>query len=369
MYELVYVPDDPDLKDDILRQVHDHPTAGHFGRVKTLELLSRNFYWPGFSEFVRQYIASCDVCQRCKHSRHKPYGPLQPLPVPKRPWASISLDHIVELPPSEGFNAILTVVCRLTKMTHFVPCCTTDSAADFARIFLDNVHKLHGLPEDIVSDRGSLFVSNFHQEVCKMLGTKLNFSTAYHPQSDGQTERINQIIEQYLRLYCNYLQDNWVSLLPLAEFAYNNTISQTINMTPFFANYGYHPNFQATVHSSTTPAAEEHVKNIQDVHNMPRNLCLKLKLSTRNMQIEVEPNSTKTLSKKANSSNFAESISRPLARVPSWTISSSVHSRSLRQSARTLFAWIFHNLTGFILSSMSLCWRDTMAQEVENRKS
>ena len=116
---LVYVPDDQALKTDILGQSHDHPTAGHFGRFKTLELLSRNFYWPNISHFVKNYIRTCDLCQRSKPPRHRPYGLLQPLPVPERPWSSISLDHIVELPVSNGFDAILVVVCRLTKMAHF----------------------------------------------------------------------------------------------------------------------------------------------------------------------------------------------------------------------------------------------------------
>jgi hypothetical protein len=232
---LVYVPDNQALKTDILGQSHDHPTAGHFGRFKTLELLSRNFYWPNISHFVKNYIRTCDLCQRSKPPRHRPYGLLQPLPVPERPWSSISLDHIVELPVSNGFDAILVVVCRLTKMAHFIPCMSTDTANDFARLFEKNIHRLHGLPKDIVSDRGTLFTSAFWRDVCRQLDIKQNLSTAFHPQSDGQTERVNAIAEQYLRIYSDYLQTNWAMMLSLAEFAYNNTVSSATNMTPFLS--------------------------------------------------------------------------------------------------------------------------------------
>jgi hypothetical protein len=263
---LVYVPDDKSLKTEILRQSHDHPTAGHFGRFKTLELLSRNFYWPSISLFVKDYIRTCDLCQRSKPPRHRPYGLLQPLPVPDRPWSSISLDHIVELPVSNGFDAILVVVCRLTKMAHFIPCMSTDTASDFARLFEKNIHRLHGLPKDIVSDRGTLFTSAFWRDVCQQLDIKQNISTAFHPQSDGQTERVNATVEQYLRIYSDYLQTNWALMLSFAEFAYNNTVSATTNLTPFYANYGYHPRFSATVRDVPAPAAQEHIQNLHDTH-------------------------------------------------------------------------------------------------------
>ena len=198
--------------------------------------------------------------------RHKPFGPLQPLPIPQRPWSSISMDHIVELPLSNGYDSILVVVCRLTKMVHFIPCLSTDTAADFAKHFVDNIHRQHGLPSDIVSDRGSLFTSHFWQEVCKMLNIQQNLSPAYHPQSDGQSERTNQTLEGYLRLYCNFTQSDWSEKLPLAEFAYNNTFSASTNKTPFFANFGYHPHFSATIRPSNTPASQGLVEYLHSTH-------------------------------------------------------------------------------------------------------
>jgi transposase InsO family protein len=267
---LVYIPKDDHLKATILAQHHDHPTAGHFGRRKTTELLSRNYFWPNFTTFIRDYIRTCDTCQRTKPSRHKPYGPLQPLPIPERPWSSISLDHITDLPPSNGYDSILVVVCRLTKMAHFIPCLSTDTSEDFAHLFEKNIHRLHGLPKDIVSDRGTLFTSNFWRDVCQQLDITRNLSTAFHPQSDGQTERVNAIVEQYLRAYSDYLQTNWASMLSLAEFAYNNTISASTGMTPFYANFGYHPRFHATLKDVPTPAARDHIRHIHDTHAMCR---------------------------------------------------------------------------------------------------
>jgi len=263
---LIYVPQDDGLKADILKQNHDSPIAGHFGRFKTLELLKRNYYWPQMDDFVRNYLKTCDECQRAKPTRHQPYGKLQPLPVPSRPWSSISFDHITDLPNSLGYNTLFVVVCRLTKMAHFIPCLATDTAEDLAKIFVQNIFRLHGTPSDMVSDRGTTFTSKFFQEFVRLLETDSNLSTAFHPQTDGQTERINQILDQYLRQYCNYLQDNWANLMPLAEFAYNNSVSSTTSKTPFYATYGFHPRFSATSLDSTVPAAKDHVKYLQEVH-------------------------------------------------------------------------------------------------------
>src|SRR5690606_7078324 len=154
------------------------------------------------------------------------------------------MDFIVKLPNSEGFDAIYVVVDRLTKMAHFIPTTSDVDAEGTARLFRDNIFRLHGLPRSLVSDRGTQFVNRFTKDLCKLLHIKQKLSTAYHPETDGQTERINQVLEQYLRGYCSYLQDDWIDWLTMAEFTYNNTISAGVgNVTPFFANYGYHPRF------------------------------------------------------------------------------------------------------------------------------
>ena len=237
----IAVPDDDAIKLRILRIKHDHPTAGHPGRTKTLQLIHRDFYWRKAKEFVQDYISSCMRCARNKTPRHKPHGLLQPLPVPQRPWTSLSMDYIEQLPSSGGFDSILVIVCRFSKMAIFLPTHTTARSRDLADDFLKHVFSKHGLPDDIVSDRGSKFVSKFWRTVTNKLGITASLSTAYHPQSDGQTERVNQTLEQYLRIYCAYQQDDWHEWLPLAEFAYNNTDHASTGMSPFMANYGFNP--------------------------------------------------------------------------------------------------------------------------------
>ena len=151
------------------------------------------------------------------------------------------MDFIEWLPVSKGFNMILVVVDRLTKMAHFIPTRSNIDAPQLAKIFLQNILTKHGTPADIVSNRGKHFVSRFWALLCTLLGVRSNLSTAYHPETDGQTERTNQILEQYLRIYVNYEQNDWINLLPLAEFVYNNTTQSATGMSPFFANLGFHP--------------------------------------------------------------------------------------------------------------------------------
>ncbi|KAG5715266.1 hypothetical protein E4T56_gene2989 [Termitomyces sp. T112] len=167
------------------------------------------------------------------------------------------MDHIVELPDSEGFDAILVVICRLTKQALFIPCHTTDTAPDFAKLFLEHIFSKHRLPDDIVSNRGPLFVSHFWQSLCKALEIKTSLSTAYHPETNRQTERINQTLEQYLRLYINYLQNDWRAELPLTEFTYNNTPHSTTRVSPFYANKGYNPRLTLSLKDIPSHIAHE----------------------------------------------------------------------------------------------------------------
>jgi hypothetical protein len=191
-------------------------------------------------ETVRRYVSSCHVCSRAKSSRLKYQGLLKPLAVPERRWQDISVDFIVDLPISKGCRNIMVVVCRLSKMIHAIAC-DEITAPRVAELFLHYIWKLHGLPRTIISDRGSQFISAFWDELTKQLGVKASLSTAFHPETDGQTERMNATIEQYLRGYVCYLQDDWHDWLPLAEFTCNNSVSATTGVSPFLANYGQHP--------------------------------------------------------------------------------------------------------------------------------
>ncbi|GAA5865615.1 hypothetical protein JCM5353_007723, partial [Sporobolomyces roseus] len=221
----VYVPNDNDLRLRILRTVHDDSSAGHAGIEKTFERFRRNFYFPQDKQFVTNYVTTCEPCFRAKSRRTKAHGLLQPLPIPDRPWSSIALDFIVKLPTvKSGNDSILVITDRFTKYGLFIPCREEGTnAKSFADLFYRFVFADHGLPSDIVSDRGTIFTSDFWTSLSALTRTKLNLSTSFHPQTDGATERLNQTLEQYLRLYTNYQQDDWESLLPLAQYVYNDT--------------------------------------------------------------------------------------------------------------------------------------------------
>jgi len=177
-----------------------------------------------------------------KPQRHRLYGSLQQLPILEHPWNSISIDFIEKLPSSSGFDTILVIVDRLSKQAIFIPTHNTITSAELARLFVIHVFSKHGVPSHVMSDCGSEFVSHFFHSLGTTLDMRLHFTSGYHPEANGQVEQTNQTLEQYLRVYCNYQQDNWSELLPLAEFAYNNAPSSTTGVSSFFANKGYHPN-------------------------------------------------------------------------------------------------------------------------------
>jgi hypothetical protein len=266
----LYVPDSDELRLHLVKAHHDPPAAGHQGRSKTFELLSRLYYWPKMRQSVEQYVRNCDTCRRSKTPRHAPFGVLRPLGIPERPWQEITMDFVTGLPDCDGYDAILVVVDRLTKMRHFTACRTDCSAEDLADIFLRDIFRLHGLPEVMVSDCGPQFASRFWERVCSCLHVDRRLSTAFHPQTDGQTEIFNASMEQYLRAYVSYQQDDWVSLLPMAEFAANNSASETTRMSPFFACYGFDPKMTITVGQATpnpeTVNANQKMETMQKIH-------------------------------------------------------------------------------------------------------
>jgi len=183
------------------------------------------------------------------------------------------MDFVVQLPQSQGYDTIYVCVDRFTKMAHFTATNSNITAEGTADLYLKNIFKGHGLPEDIVSDRGSQFVAKFTRWLLELVGVKGNRSTAYHPQSDGQTERTNQMMEQYLRVYCDYHQDDWSQLLPLAEFVYNNAKSASTGVSPFYANYGYHPRATLKIlpdKGHGNPAAEAYIAHIRRAHEKLR---------------------------------------------------------------------------------------------------
>ena len=236
----IYVLLTANIRRKIVALNHDSWIAGHLGRWKTLELVNRNYWWPQMSRYIGQYTAACDLCLWTKAHRWLPTGHLQLLLTPVTWWHTISVNFIVKLPESDGYDAIMVVVDSLTKHAHFLPVNTVITAEGSARQFRDRVWKLHGLPTIIVSDRGPQFTAKFTAEVYWLLGIKAAKTTTYHLQADGQTEWVNQELEQYLHLFVSERQDDWVDLLPMAEFQYNNHIHSSTQQTPFFLKSGQH---------------------------------------------------------------------------------------------------------------------------------
>jgi len=194
----IYVPKDEELRAEVVQLHHDVPAAGHGRRWKTVELVTRNYWWPGVTRDVGKYVEGCDLCQRMKNRTEEPAGKLKLSEVPQKTWTHLTVDFITKLPVVAGKDAVLVVCDRLSKMTHFVAITEGTSVEGLARLFRDNVWKLHGLLESVVSDRGPQFVAELTKELNRMLGIKTKLSTVFHPQTDGQMERMNQELEQYL---------------------------------------------------------------------------------------------------------------------------------------------------------------------------
>jgi hypothetical protein len=229
----------------VLEMCHCDPLAGHFGYKRTLEKVRRHYTWATVRRDVKEFVDACLACRQSKAARHAPYGLLRPLPVPDGPWEDLTMDFITDLPPSrvgeDVFDSIMVIVDKLTKMAHYIPVTKKIGAKELALLFLREVVRLHGVPRSITSDRGPVLVSAYWKEFCKALSIRSKASTAFHPQTDGQTERQNQTLEQYLRVYCCFEQDDWAIWLNTAEFAYNDSVHASTGVTPFVAYTGRHP--------------------------------------------------------------------------------------------------------------------------------
>jgi len=234
----VYVPKDEELRVEVIQLHHDVLVAGHGGRWKTVELVTRNYWWPGVTRDVGKYVEGYDLCQRMKNRMEELAGKLKLSEVPKKPWSHLTVDFITKLLVVARKDAVLVVCDRLSKMTYFVATTEGMSAEGLARLFQDNVWKLHGLLESIVLDRGPQFAAELTKELNRMLGIKTKLSIAFHPQTDGQTERINQELEQYLQFFIENRQKDWPEWLAAAEFAINNKVHMATKVSPFMANYG-----------------------------------------------------------------------------------------------------------------------------------
>ncbi|KAE8905878.1 hypothetical protein PF003_g10293 [Phytophthora fragariae] len=250
----VVIPADDDLRARLVHEYHDAPAGVHLGREKTFAALSRDFFWPRMYKWIRKWVRSCEICQRVKPALSK-QAPLRPLPIATSAWRSVSMDFIFGLPrDDEGRTGVLVFVDRFSKMVHLAPVAEEVTADESAELFLDLVCRHHGLPESIVSDRDPRFTSAFWTRLFALLGTHLLMSTAAHPETDGQTERVNRVLEDVLRRYATSFA-SWSSFLPMAEFALNNSTHASTGLTPFFVNNARHPRVPALLAIRSSNAA------------------------------------------------------------------------------------------------------------------
>lgn len=235
------LPSQSPLIHKVLLEYHSSPIGGHSGITRTLARTSAQFYWHNMRTDIRQFIHQCAVCQQAKTPNQLSAGLLQPLPIPQQVWEDVAVDFITGLPLSFGCSVIIVVVDRLTKYGHFFALKSDYDSKKVAEVFLKNVVKLHGMPKSIVSDRDKVFTSKFWQHLFHLSGTTLAMSTAYHPQSDGQSEALNKCLEMYLRCLTFQRPKQWYKALPWAEFWYNTSYHMSAGMTPFKALYGKDP--------------------------------------------------------------------------------------------------------------------------------
>jgi hypothetical protein len=266
----IYIPNNSKLRSNIIHECHDTPTSGHLGKDKTIDQVKRRFYWFRMDSEIQKYVVSCDLCQRNKPSQRSKIGLLKPLPIPEYPWQQISMDLITQLPRSKlGNDAIVVFVDKLTKMVHYIPTTTNVTAPKLAKIVLKDVCRIHGIPESILSDRDPRFTANFWRSLWDQLGTKLVMSTAYHPQTDGQTERANRTLEEMLRSYVNINHSDWDEYLSVLEMAYNNSKQISTGFSPFYLNLGKEINMPIDIvlnkiRSCKNPEAADRIK---ELHN------------------------------------------------------------------------------------------------------
>jgi transposase InsO family protein len=256
-------------REKLIRQIHESGIGGHSGILPTYKRLNLICHWPHMKEEIHKFVSECSVCQMHKIDRIAPPGLLQPVQVPNGSWEEVGIDFITGLPKSENKDAIMVVVDRFTKMCHLVGLTHPYSAEVVARAFVDNVYKLHGLPKAILSDQDPIFTSRFWQELFRILGVKLNLTTAYHPQSDGQVERVNQCVECYLRCMCSAYPKKWARWLSMAEWWYNSNFHSALNTSPFRAVYGYDPP-QLPLGSIPHSAVEAINQELQDRQEVTR---------------------------------------------------------------------------------------------------
>ena len=238
------VPDDLEVKSLLVSELHSVPYATHPGVQSTIGKVRRYFWWKGMTGDIREFVEACPTCQLEKTDHTMRKGSLQSLDIPEAKWQEVSVDFVTDLPTtSSGEDSIMTVVDRAAKMVHLIPCTKTTTAGEAARLYWQHVVKLHGVPRAIHTDRGAQFIGRWWREIWTLFGTKLQYGTAYHPQSQGQVERMNAVISQTLRCLMSDVSDltKWTEYLPTVEMVVNSLPNRSTGYSPFYLMYGHHP--------------------------------------------------------------------------------------------------------------------------------
>ncbi|KAI2662443.1 Transposon Tf2-9 polyprotein [Labeo rohita] len=277
-----YVPQE--MRHQVLQWVHTSLSAGHPGISRTLHLLKNSFWWPSMTKDTATYVKSCQICAQSKTPKELPSGLLQPLPIPQRPWSHLSIDFVTDLPPSQEFTAILVIIDRFSKSCRLIPLKGLPTAMETALALFHHVFRVYGLPEDIVSDRGTQFTSQVWKAFCKQLDINVSLTSGYHPQSNGQVERLNQEIGRYLRTYCSHEQHRWSEFLPWAEYAQNSLTHSSTGLTPFQCVLGFQPPmFPWSGEPSSVPAVDDWIKRSERVWDSAH---VRLQRAVRNQEIQ-----------------------------------------------------------------------------------
>jgi hypothetical protein len=278
----VVVTEDLSGKREIIRAHHDPPVHGHPGINRTTQIVERNYWWPQLRLDVKDYVQGCADCQRHKVNNRPTKAPLRPIyPKPEAmPFETIALDFITKLPESQGYDSILTVTDHdCTKAAIFIACREEINAEGTVALYIQHVFAHFGLPRKVISDRDPRFISKFMQEVCRITGIERNPSTAYHPRTDGQSERSNQWVETAIRFISDHHQTNWAPYLPIAQFAHNNWPSETTRKSPFFLLMGYHPRADWTSSSSPLPKVTLHLEQLKQARETAQQSMIKAQQS------------------------------------------------------------------------------------------
>lgn len=272
-----------ELSTRLIREIHDQPSTAHPGSTKTYQLLAKKYHWKGMEATCKRYVRNCVACQRSHPRQTRLPGYLHPLPIPDKPMQHLCIDFKEFPKDTSGYDQVMVIIDRLSKQAISIPCHKTIDARGMARLFVDWVYRFGHTPETIVSDRGPQFVSTFWSEFCRILGVQVKLSTAYHKETDGQTEIMNKYIDQRLRPFVNYYQDNWSSLLPLMDRAQATLPHSAIGMSPYELLYGSEPR-QSWDWNHSGPVKPSDQVNVEDARKLTQRMHAAWQLAKINME-------------------------------------------------------------------------------------